>query len=68
MNFEEKMVKLETIVSELEGDNSNLEESINKYTEAMKLIKECDEQLKTIETNITKIVKENGIEDFELEN
>ncbi len=68
MNFEEKMTKLETIVAELEGDNSNLEESINKYTEAMKLIKECDEQLKTIEGNITKIVKENGIEDFELEN
>ena len=34
----------------------------------MKLIKECDEQLKNIEENINKIVTENGtLEDLEIE-
>lgn len=67
MTFEEKMNKLETIVTELEGNTNDLENSIQKYTEAMKLIKECDEQLKTIEENIHKMVTENGVEELKLE-
>ena len=34
----------------------------------MKLVKECDEQLKNIEKQVSKIVLENGeTEDFEIE-
>ena len=67
MKFEEKMEKLEKIVADLENDNSDLEDSINKYSEAMKLIKECDKQKKNIEENINKIVTENGtLEDLEI--
>lgn len=68
MKFEDKMKKLETIIAELESNNNDLENSIDKYNEAMKLIKECDEQLKDIETNINKIVSENGtLEDLKVE-
>lgn len=67
MTFEEKMNKLEAIITELEGNTGNLEDSIQKYTEAMKLIKECDEQLKTVEENIHKMVTENGVEELKLE-
>ena len=67
MKFEEKIKKLENIVATLESDNNDLEDSINKYSEAMKLINECDEQLKNIEENINKIVTENGtLEDLEI--
>ncbi len=66
--FEEKMEELETIVNELENGNIDLDDSINKYTKAMKLIKECDEKLKNIEEQVNKIVLENGeIKDFEIE-
>ena len=68
MKFEEKVKVLETIISELESGNTNLEESIDKYTKAMKLAKECDEELKNVEEKISKIVLENGEEtDFEVE-
>lgn len=68
MKFEEKMTKLESIIAELESNNNDLETSIDKYNEAMILIKECDEQLKDIETNINKIVTENGtLEDLKVE-
>lgn len=68
MKFEEKMQKLETIIAELESNNSDLEDSISKYNEAMMLIKECDEQLKTIEADINKIVNQNGeLEDLKVE-
>lgn len=65
MKFEEKMQVLEQIVEELEKDDVNLDESIEKYTKAMKLVKECDEELKNIEARVSKIVAENGsLEDF----
>ena len=69
MKFEEKMEMLEKIVNELERDEVNLDESIEKYTIAMKLVKECDEELKDIESRVSKIVSENGqFEDFSIEN
>ena len=43
--FEEKMNDLENIINELENGNIDLEDSIKKYTEAMKIVKDCDEQL-----------------------
>lgn len=67
MKFEEKMAKIETIVNELEKDEINLDDSISKYTEAMKLIKECDESLKKAEEKISKIVAEDGtLKTFEI--
>lgn len=66
--FEDKMVELETIINELENGNSSLEESIEKYTKAMKLVKECDEQLKNVEQQVSKIVMEDGsLSDFHME-
>ena len=66
--FEEKMKDLETIVNELESGEIDLDSSIEKYTQVMKLVKECDEKLKTVEEQVNKIVTENGtIEDFNIE-
>ena len=68
IKFEEKMEMLEKIVNELEKDDVNLDESIEKYTKAMKLVKECDDELKDIEARVSKIVAENGsLEDFSIE-
>ena len=48
--------------------NIDLDESIEKYTKAMKLVKECDEKLKSIEQQVNQIVSENGkLEPFELD-
>ena len=61
--FEEKI-----IINELENGEIDLDESINKYMMAMKLVKECDEKLKNIEEQVNKMVLENGeVKDFELE-
>ena len=68
MTFEEKLKELETIVNELESGEIDLDSSIEKYTNAMKLVKECDEKLKNVEEQVNKIVTENGsLEDFEVE-
>ena len=66
--FEDKIKELEEIIATLENGEVSLDESINKYTEAMKLVKECDAELKNIEAKVNKIVTENGnLEDFEAE-
>lgn len=66
--FEDKITELEAIINELENGNIPLEDSIEKYTKAMKLVKECDEELKNVEEKVNKIVLENGtLEEFKLE-
>ncbi len=58
--FEDKISELDTIINELENGEIDLDDSINKYTKAMKLIKECDEELKNVEEKVNKIVLENN--------
>ncbi|MBD9085527.1 exodeoxyribonuclease VII small subunit [bacterium] len=68
VKFEDKMKELEILINELETGEIDLDESIEKYTKAMKLIKECDTELKTVEKQISKLVtEENETEDFEIE-
>lgn len=69
MKFEEKIKELEKIINELESGNSDLDASIEKYTKAMQLVKECDAELKSVEDKITKIVRDNNeLEEFKVEN
>lgn len=65
LSFEEKLNKLEKIVSELEQGNIDLDDAINKYTEAMKLAKECSKKLDDATKAVNKILNSNGeLEDF----
>ena len=67
LSFEEKIKRLEAIVSELETGDVALDEAIDKYTEAMKLSKECSEKLNQVTEKVNKILTENGtLEDFEV--
>lgn len=67
--FEQKIKELEKIVSELESGNVDLDEAIKKYSDAMKLAKECSDKLKNAEAQINKVLTENGtLEDFSIEN
>ncbi len=65
VKFEEKLQNLEEIVKELEEGNVDLDDAINKYTEAMKIAKECSEKLDNATKAVNKILNENGeLEDF----
>lgn len=67
ISFEEKIKKLESIVTELESGEVPLDDAINKYTEAMKLSKECSNKLAEVSEKVNKILSENGtLEDFEV--
>ena len=65
MTFEEKLTKLEEIVSELEQGNIDLDDAINKYTEAMKIAKECSKKLDDATKAVNKILNAEGnLEEF----
>ena len=65
--FEQAITELEKIVKDLESGNASLDESIEKYTEGMKLAKLCGDKLNDATLKINKILKEDGkLEDFEI--
>ncbi len=65
--FEELMNDLEAIIKKLEN-GEDLEKSIELYTEAMKIVKICDEKLNSASSAVNKILTENGsLEDFKIE-
>ena len=68
VSFEDKIRMLEEIVKELESGEVPLDDAINKYTEAMKLAKECSDKLTEVSDKVNKIMLENGkLEEFTVE-
>ena len=71
VSFEETMSKLEEIAAELEKGDLNLEESVSKFEEGMKLSKKCSDKLESAERKINILLQdENGNEKeekFEIE-
>ena len=45
MKFDEKLQILEDLIKEMESPDISLEDSLEKYTTAVKLISECQKQL-----------------------
>ena len=60
MKFEEIMKKLEDIADELENGNLNLEESVEKFEEGMKLSKKCSQIIENAEKKITMLLEKDG--------
>lgn len=67
IKFEDKIKELETIINELENGEIDLDDMVLKYTKAMKLVNECDKELKTIEEKVNFLVNNDGnLEEFEV--
>ena len=59
-NFEQSMKKLEDIVAELENGNLNLDESVKRFEEGMKVAKQCNTILEEAEKKITILLEKDG--------
>ena len=58
--FEESIEELEKIVDSLENDELNLDDSIAKFEQGMKIAKDCNKKLEEAEKKITVLLNENG--------
>ena len=68
INFEDAMKKLEEIANELEKNDLDLDSSVLKFEEGMKLSKQCSEMLEQAEKKISVLIKyDEGLveKDFE---
>jgi len=69
MKFENGLKKIDEIIEQLENGEIELEESVGKYEEAMKVLGECKKILDNVEGKLKKVVSdEEGkikITDFE---
>lgn len=59
-SFEDNMNNLEKIVAELEKGDLNLDESISKFEDGIKLSKECNKILEEAEKRITVLLEKDG--------
>lgn len=66
INFEDTMKKLEEIANELEKGDLDLDTSVSKFEEGMKLSKKCNEILENAEKRISILI--NNGENIEEEN
>jgi len=60
MNFEQAIEELEGIAQELESGKLNLDDSIKKFEDGMKLSKKCTEYLESAEKRITVLIENKG--------
>ena len=70
LSFEEAMKKLQDVVQELEKGTLNLDGSVKKFEEGVKLSKQCNDMLENAEKKINLLIKkDNEIieEEFEVE-
>ena len=68
VNFEDNMKQLEQIAGELEKGDLDLDASVKKFEEGMKLSKQCSKILEEAEKKISILIKtDEGLveEDFE---
>lgn len=61
MKFEDKLKRIEEIISILESEEYGIENTLELFQEGMSLIKDCKKTLSEIELKVEKIVSaENG--------
>lgn len=60
INFEQAMEDLEKIANELEKGDLDLDTSVSKFEEGMKLSKKCNEILENAEKKITILLQKDG--------
>ncbi len=58
-NFEEKLKRLEEIVTQMESSNRPLNEIISLFKEGMVLSKECKSELDRLDMEVRKVLAEN---------
>ena len=60
MSFEDALKRLEEIVGMLDGGDHPLDESLDLFSEGIKLVKFCNSKIEKVEKSVKKLVNEHG--------
>ena len=65
ISLEENFSRLEEIMEKLESDDIPLEDAFKAYSDGMKLLKTCNDQIDRVEKQVLKLTEEGRLEAFE---
>jgi len=65
IDFEASLQKLEVIVSKLEDENINLEDSVKSFEAGINLVKECQKQLEEAEFKVKELLDDGSSEELD---
>ena len=65
ISIEKVLSELESIVTKMEEENLNLEDSLTSYEKGIALVKTAQENLKKIERRVQILAKNNELENFD---
>ena len=63
--LEEDFKKLDALLSEMEDDSIGIEAAFEKYTQGMRLVKQCSERIDQVEKKVKLLSDNLSTEDFE---
>ncbi len=64
LSLEENFALLEQLVERLEEEDVSLEEAFSAYSEGMKLLKTCNEQIDRVEKKVLKLTADGKLEEL----
>jgi exodeoxyribonuclease VII small subunit len=65
IDFEASLQKLEAIVSKLEDENINLEDSVKSFEAGINLVKECQKQLEKAELKVKELLDDGTAQELD---
>ena len=65
IDFVASLQMLEVIVSKLEDENINLEDSVKSFEAGINLVKECQKQLEEAELKVKKLLDDGSSEELD---
>ena len=65
IDFESSLKELESIVTKLEDENINLEDSVKSFEAGINLVKECQKQLEKAELNVKELLEDGSSQELD---
>ena len=65
MTIEETFAKIEETIEKLEQDDIALEDAFAAYSEGMKLLKDCNDQIDKVEKKVLKLATDGNLTEMD---
>lgn len=65
MTIEETFAKIEETIEKLEQDDIALEDAFAAYSEGMKLLKDCNDQIDKVEKKVLKLAADGNLTELD---
>ena len=65
IDFESSLKELESIVTKLEDENINLEDSVKSFEAGINLVKECQKQLEEAELKVKELLDDGTAQELD---